>query len=110
MSADDDLGAPSAEEMIDLLNEEVEILTAQLDALNAGHRGDLLAAEIRARFGIKRRLDQELARVIELTRERDNHKRQLQHHRRLLGDLVALVGAPSEHDLLERVRKLVRGV
>jgi hypothetical protein len=107
---EDDLDVPSAEEMIDLLREEVEILTAQLDALAAGHRGDLLAAEIRARFGIKRRLDQEIARGNELARERDNHKRQLQHQRRLLADLVALVEAPSEHDLFERVRKLVRGV
>jgi hypothetical protein len=109
MSADD-LDVPSAEEMIDLLKEEVEILTAQLDALQAGHRGDLLAAEIRARFGIKRRLDQEIARGNELARERDNHKRQLQHHRRLVGDLMALTEAPSEHDLLERVRRLVRGI
>lgn len=110
MSAVDDLGAPSAEEMIDLLQEEVEILTTQLEAHQAGQRGDLLAAEIRARFGLKRRLDQELARVIELTRERDTYKRHLQGQRALVRELVALVGAPSEHDLFERVRKLVRGL
>jgi hypothetical protein len=111
MSAvDDDLGAPSAEEMIDLLQEEVEILTGQLDALSSGHRGDLLAAEIRARFGIKRRLDQELARVKDLEKERNHYKTELLRQRTLVRELVALVEAPSEHDLLERVRKLVRGV
>lgn len=110
MSADTDLGAPSAEEMIDLLQEEVGILSAQLDALASGHRNDLLAAEIRARFGIKRRLDQEMARVVELTRDMKYRDRQLQGQRALLSELKSLVGAPTEQDLVARVRTLVRGV
>lgn len=111
MSAvDDDLGAPSAEDMIELLREEVEILTAQLDALSSGHRGDLLAAEIRARFGIKRRLDQEMARVVELTADLKYRDRQLHGQRAVLSELKSLVQAPTEHDLLARVRTLVRGV
>jgi hypothetical protein len=106
---EDDLDGPSAEELIDELQQEVEILTAQLDALQAGHRGDLLAAEIRARFGIKQRLDQELARVLDLTRERDMYKRQLSHQRAGMRELAALLGVRDEHDIVVRVREIVKG-
>lgn len=108
MSEFDDLEAPSAEEMIDMLQHEVEILTAQLDALDSGHRFDLLASEIRKRFGLQQRLEQEMARVIDLTRESNSYKRMAAHQRVLLAELAGLLGTHSEHDIVPRVRALLK--
>lgn len=60
---------PELIELVDQLREELDIVEAQLAALQAGHEGEALKAEIRRRFGIDRRLQQTMEQVKKQERE-----------------------------------------
>jgi FtsZ-binding cell division protein ZapB len=86
-------------ELVDSLRDEIDVLEAQLAALEAGEHGEALKAEIRKRFGIDRRLQQSMEQVkaMEAT---------IRRHEKWQDKVRALVGARNRADVLDRIMAL----
>jgi hypothetical protein len=86
-------------ELVDSLRDEIDVLEAQLAALEAGEHGEALKAEIRKRFGIDRRLQQSMEQVkaMEAT---------IRRHEKWHEKVAALVGTRNRNAILEIIQDL----
>lgn len=104
-----DARVPSADQVIELLHTEVEILTEQLQALQLTDTGDALAAEIRRRFGIERAMHGHMATSARLKARLDQVSKRERAASAQLAHLASMLGVASVHDIAPRLRALQEG-